>query len=94
MRLAHGFLVDLEADAQSIGLASQLRPLLHVHGQSEVRTAIQGVLVVSNFLTHLSKDQVTAETESGTLVKIDSCIPNTVRTIGAITRRDQIPTRL
>lgn len=55
---------------------------------------IRGVLVRSDFLTLLSKDQVTAEIESGTLVKIDSCIPDTMRTIGAITRRDQIPTKL
>ena len=55
---------------------------------------IRGVLVRSDFLTLLSKDQVTAEIKSGTLVKIDSCIPDTMRTIGAITRRDQIPTKL
>ena len=55
---------------------------------------IRGVLVRSDFLTLLSKDQVSAEIESGTLVKIDSCIPDTMRTIGAITRRDQIPTKL
>lgn len=55
---------------------------------------IRGVLVRSDFLTLLSKDQVSAEIDSGTLVKIESCIPDTMRTIGAITRRDQIPTKL
>lgn len=55
---------------------------------------IRGVLVRSDFLTLLSKDQVSAEIDSGTLVRIESCIPDTVRTIGAITRRDQIPTKL
>ncbi|WP_052149030.1 LysR family transcriptional regulator [Sphingomonas sp. Ant20] len=55
---------------------------------------IRGVLVRIDFLTLLSKDQVSAEIDSGALVKIDSYIPDTMRTIGAITRRDQIPTKL
>jgi len=55
---------------------------------------IRGVLVRSDFMTLLSKDQVSAEIDSGTLVRIGSCIPDTMRTIGAITRRDQIPTKL
>ena len=55
---------------------------------------IRAVLVSSDFLTLLSKDQVSAEIDSGTLVRINSCIPDTMRTIGAITRRDPIPTKL
>lgn len=55
---------------------------------------IRGVLVRSDFLTLLSPDQVSAEIEAGTLVPIASCVPDTRRTIGAITRRDWYPTPL
>ncbi len=55
---------------------------------------IRGVLVRSDFLTLLSPDQVSAEIESGSLVTIHSCVPDTMRTIGAITRRDWYPTAL
>ncbi|WP_294356390.1 LysR substrate-binding domain-containing protein, partial [uncultured Sphingomonas sp.] len=55
---------------------------------------IRGVLVRSDFLTLLSPDQVSAEIDSGSLVTIDSCVPDTMRTIGAITRRDWYPTAL
>lgn len=55
---------------------------------------IRGVLVRSDFLTLLSPDQVSAEIEAGTLVTIASCVPDTMRTIGAITRRDWYPTPL
>ncbi|MBU3076811.1 LysR family transcriptional regulator [Sphingomonas quercus] len=55
---------------------------------------IRGILVRSDFLTLLSTDQVRAEIESGTLVTIASCVPDTQRTIGVITRRDWFPTRL
>jgi molybdate transport repressor ModE-like protein len=55
---------------------------------------IRGVLVRSDFLTLLSPDQVSAEIESGSLVTIQSCVPDTMRTIGAITRRDWYPTAL
>jgi DNA-binding transcriptional LysR family regulator len=55
---------------------------------------IRGLLVRSDFLTLLSTDQVRAEIESGQLVTIASCVPDTQRTIGVITRRDWFPTRL
>ena len=55
---------------------------------------IRGVLVQSNFLTLLSRTQVTAEIEAGLLIQIQSCIPDTLRAIGAITRRDWHPTEL
>ena len=55
---------------------------------------IRGVLVRSDFLTLLSPDQVSAEIEAGSLVAIRSCVPDTMRTIGAITRRDWYPTAL
>ena len=55
---------------------------------------IRGVLVRSDFLTLLSPDQVSAEIDSGSLVTIQSCVPDTMRTIGAITRRDWYPTAL
>lgn len=55
---------------------------------------IRGLLVRSDFLTLLSTDQVRAEIESGALVTIASCVPDTQRMIGVITRRDWFPTRL
>jgi LysR family transcriptional regulator of gallate degradation len=55
---------------------------------------IRGVLVRSDFLTLLSTNQVSAEIAAGSLVQIQSGIPDTMRTIGAITRRDWYPTDL
>jgi LysR family transcriptional regulator, regulator for genes of the gallate degradation pathway len=55
---------------------------------------IRGVLVRSDFLTLLSPDQVAAEIEAGSLIRIRSVVPDTERTIGAITRRDWYPTPL
>lgn len=55
---------------------------------------IRGVLVRSDFLTLLSPNQVSAEIASGSLVQLQSGIPDTMRTIGAITRRDWHPTNL
>lgn len=55
---------------------------------------IRGVLVRSDFLTLLSPHQVAAEIAAGSLVPIKSEIPDTMRTIGAITRRDWYPTEL
>lgn len=55
---------------------------------------IRGLLVRSDFLTLLSSDQVNAEIAAGTLVTIASCVPDTMRTIGAISRRDWFPTNL
>jgi LysR family transcriptional regulator of gallate degradation len=55
---------------------------------------IRGVLVRSDFLTLLSTAQVSAEIDAGTLVQIASCVPDTLRTIGAISRRDWFPTPL
>lgn len=54
---------------------------------------IRGLLVRSDFLTLLSRDQVSAEIDAGTLVAIASCVPDTMRTIGAILRRDWFPTK-
>ncbi|MDO6415578.1 LysR family transcriptional regulator [Sphingomonas sp. BIUV-7] len=55
---------------------------------------IRGLLLRTDFLTLLSTDQVRSEIEAGTLVKIESDVPDTMRTIGAITRRDWFPTKL
>ncbi len=55
---------------------------------------IRGVLAQSDFLTLLSRTQVSAEIEAGLLIQIRSCIPDTPRAIGAITRRDWHPTEL
>lgn len=55
---------------------------------------IRELLVRSDFLTLLSSDQVNAEIASGTLVPIASCVPDTMRTIGAICRRGWFPTHL
>jgi molybdate transport repressor ModE-like protein len=55
---------------------------------------IRGMLVRSDFLTLLSLDQVRAEIEAGELTRIRSAVPDTARTIGAITRRDWYPTGL
>jgi len=55
---------------------------------------IRSLLVRSDFLTLLSLDQVAAEIESGSLIRIRSVTPDTRRTIGAITRKDWYPTAL
>jgi DNA-binding transcriptional LysR family regulator len=55
---------------------------------------IRGLLLRTDFLTLLSTDQVRSEIEAGTLVRIESDVPDTMRTIGAITRRDWFPTKL
>jgi LysR family transcriptional regulator of gallate degradation len=55
---------------------------------------IRGLLLRTDFLTLLSTDQVRSEIEAGTLVRIESEVPDTMRTIGAITRRDWFPTKL
>jgi LysR family transcriptional regulator of gallate degradation len=55
---------------------------------------IRGVLARSDFLTLLSTAQVSAEIDAGTLVRIDSVVPDTARTIGVISRRDWHPTKL
>jgi LysR family transcriptional regulator, regulator for genes of the gallate degradation pathway len=55
---------------------------------------IRGMLVRSDFLTLLSPDQVAAEIEAGSLIRLASVVPDTGRTIGAITRRDWYPTPL
>jgi DNA-binding transcriptional LysR family regulator len=55
---------------------------------------IRGMLTRSDFLTLLSRDQVSAEIEAGTLIHIRSVVPDTERLIGVITRRDWYPTRL
>jgi hypothetical protein len=52
------------------------------------------VLIRSDFLTLLSPDQVRAEIDAGHLIGIRSAVPDTARTIGAITRRDWYPTEL
>jgi len=53
---------------------------------------IRGLLVRSDFLTLLSPDQVEAELKGGSLIPIRSTLPDTMRTIGAISRRDWFPT--
>jgi len=55
---------------------------------------IRSLLVRSDFLTLLSLDQVAAEIDSGSLIRIRSVTPDTRRTIGAITRKDWYPTAL
>lgn len=55
---------------------------------------IRGVLARSDFLTLLSTAQVSAEIDAGTLVRIESEVPDTPRTIGVISRRDWFPTKL
>lgn len=62
--------------------------------QCDSVTTIRGILIRSNFLTLLSRDQVTAELEAGSLTPIRSAIPDIMRTIGVITRRDWFPTAL
>lgn len=55
-------------------------------------TTIRGLLVRSDFLTLLSRAQVTAELEAGLLTPIVSAAPDTPRAIGVVTRRDWLPT--
>lgn len=55
---------------------------------------IRGMLVRSNFLTLLSIDQVATEMSAGTIVRINSTLPDTERLIGLITRKDWYPTQL
>ena len=57
-------------------------------------TTIKGLLVRSDFLTLLSRDQVKVEIDTGLLAPIPTPVPDTIRTIGAITRRDWYPTEL
>jgi len=57
-------------------------------------TTIRGLLVRSDFLTLLSRDQVRVEIAAGLLMAIPTNVPDTMRTIGAITRRDWYPTAL
>jgi len=52
------------------------------------------VPVRSDFLNLVSPDQVAAEMESGSLIRIKSVIPDSERVIGTITRRDWYPTPL
>ncbi|TZG29207.1 LysR family transcriptional regulator [Sphingomonas montanisoli] len=55
---------------------------------------IRGMLMRSDFLTMLSTDQVATEIEAGALRRIDSIVPDTMRRIGIITRREWHPTPL
>jgi LysR family transcriptional regulator, regulator for genes of the gallate degradation pathway len=68
------------------------RPRAPIHCGSVA--LIRGVLLRSDFLTLLSPDQVRAEIDAGLLAEIESEIPDTARTIGAIVRRDWYPTDL
>ena len=52
---------------------------------------IRGLLVRSDFLTPLSRDQVQAELETALLTVIQSRIPDTVRIVGVIMRRNWLP---
>lgn len=72
--------------------ANAPRPTAPIHCGSVA--LIRGVLVRSDFLTLISPDQVAAEMEAGSLIRIKSVIPDTERVIGAITRRDWYPTPL
>ena len=68
------------------------RPEAPIHCGSV--TTIRGLLVRSDFLTLLSRDQVQVELEAGLLAVIASEIPDTIRVVGAITRRDWFPSAL
>lgn len=72
--------------------AGKRRPLAPVQCGSVA--LIRGLLVRSDHLTLLSVDQVAAEIDSGALVRIRSCVPDTLRTIGVMTRRGWYPTPL
>jgi len=84
------------------GLLDRWQKMFDLSGKSRPEAPIQcasvalirGLLVRSDFLTLLSKDQVSAEIDAGTLVAIASCVPDTKRTIGAIHRRDWFPTKV
>lgn len=82
----------LERWQQIFDSAGAARPQAPVQCSSV--TAIRGLLMQSDFLTLLSRAQVTAELDSGLLTSIPSAIPDTLRTIGTITRRDWFPTAL
>lgn len=68
------------------------RPRAPIHCGSVA--LIRGVLLRSDFLTLLSPNQVGGDIEAGRLVQIQSCIPDTLRDIGAITRRNWYATEL
>lgn len=82
----------LERWQQIFDRAGVPRPEAPIHCGSVA--LIRGVLVQSDFLTLLSRNQVSGEIDSGSLTQIRSCIPDTMRAIGAITRRDWHPTEL
>ncbi len=65
------------------------RPQAPIHCGSV--TTIRGLLVCSDFLTLLSRDQVQVELEAEMLAVITSEIPDTIRVVGAITRRSWLP---
>ena len=72
--------------------AGVARPEAPIHCGSV--TTIRGLLVRSDFLTLLSRDQVQVELETKLLAVIESEIPDTIRVIGAITRRGWFPSAL
>jgi DNA-binding transcriptional LysR family regulator len=82
----------LEQWQRIFDLSHKRRPDAPIHCGSVA--LIRGVLVRSDFLTLLSLNQVSAEVAAGSLIRIKSGIPDTMRTIGAITRRDWHPSRL
>ena len=72
--------------------AGVARPRAPIHCGSV--TTIRGLLIRSDFLTLLSRDQVQVELETGLLAVIESEVPDTVRVVGAITRHEWFPSVL
>ncbi|MEO7679367.1 MAG: LysR family transcriptional regulator, partial [Sphingomonas sp.] len=82
----------LERWQQLFDFAGATRPRAPIHCGSVA--LIRGILVRSDFLTLLSRDQVSAEIEAGSLIQIRSHLPDTMRRIGMVSRSDWHATRL
>ncbi|MCQ8240712.1 hypothetical protein NFI88_07630 [Acetobacteraceae bacterium KSS12] len=66
------------------------RPGAPIHSGSVA--TIRGLLACSDFLSLLSRDQSQVEIDAGLLTVIASQVPETMRMVDAIARRDWFPT--
>ena len=82
----------LERWQQIFDRAGVARPRAPIHCGSVA--LIRGMLLRSDFLTLLSPDQVSVELDAGSLTRIRSGVPDTLRRIGTISRSDWHPTQL
>ena len=70
------------------------RPTPHVPIECGSVITIRQILLDSDFLTLLSRDQVAVELEAGWLTKVCDAPPSLIRTIGITVRANWTPTRM